>query len=190
MFFKRKRYKRTLDDIGKEIYNFDLKKEKNIYNYVSCYKFTKKGKKQLDDELKFDSYGKWKNYIVTKYSECKSCQLEEFSRYLNQRIRNAKVNHTYWGMVIPIMLTIVTTRVLEVILNVNFNLLEGDDLLIKIILYIVFMLIISIVILIPGFLMIKEIVEPIFDNDMEKNLFEDYKEIIDDMMKSESLVEK
>ena len=66
MFRKRKKYRRQLDDIGKRKYSFDLKEEKKYYNYLSCSHMKKKDKNSLEDQYRFDSYKKWKQYITVE----------------------------------------------------------------------------------------------------------------------------
>lgn len=185
MLFKRKKkYLRNVKEIGKRKYDFDISLEKDIYNYLSCYKMRRKVLDNLKDELRFDSYHKWRQYIREKYKDYDMDKLMEFSRYLNRELRGVKTGKAYWTMVIPVMLTLIITQISEWILELNFNVSEeplnlAEDqvefILIKIIAFVI--------VLAMGFggyfLFLKKCLEPIFENDNEKWFLMDYKEVVD-----------
>lgn len=63
--------------------------EQSIYYYVCCIKGKGRALRKLDKELEFELYLEWKQYIFDKYKSI------EFSRYLNQKIRNIKSDYEY-----------------------------------------------------------------------------------------------
>lgn len=48
--FKKKKYKRQLNNIGKTKYDFDIKDEIKYYNYLSCSYMKDKDKESIDEE--------------------------------------------------------------------------------------------------------------------------------------------
>lgn len=66
---------------------FDEKKEKAIYDYL-CKK--KLNRKLLIDEVKFESFHSWEQYIVNRYEAYSKASLIEFSKFLNWSLREAK----------------------------------------------------------------------------------------------------
>lgn len=176
------RDKRGLNKIGKEKYGFDFKTELEIYKYLSCYRMSRKSRRTLSNDKKFDSYKKWKEYIVNTYKEKEYEDLVEFSRYLNQRKRNANTDYSYWGLIVPILLTILLTNVFGMLSRVNFGDFPMDNVIVTICTLVVWSIVgtlLIIVFIFPIFLLIYYILKPYFDTEIEKNFLEDYKEIVD-----------
>ncbi|MCM1082065.1 MAG: hypothetical protein NC428_01170 [Clostridium sp.] len=170
---KKKMHKRTFDCIGKEFYNFDYNQEKIIYKYV-CYKRLKKKQlKCIKNNQRFDSYLQWKQYICNNYKDYSKSKLINFSRYLNQRVKNLKPNKEYNNILITVCLTWFVTATLNALVSG-----EGDSGLSGWATLIYWILVIISIILI-----IYIMIEPIFNNNIEEDLLTDYKEIIDEMLK-------
>ena len=184
--FKKKKYKRQLDKIGKEKYDFDIKEEIKYYNYLSCSYMKEKDIKNIDDKYKFDSYKKWKQYIYNKYIEYRSDELIEVSRYFNQRIRNTELNRTNWTFFIPILLTIIIGKMFEIVIDINWGGFLKLPILGMVIGWIIYLLIYFVFVVLPTFYMIKRAITPIFVCNTEKYLFVDYKEIVDEMILTKS----
>jgi len=183
MISKHKRkYLRELDDIGKRKYRFDLKMEKNVYKYISCYKMKEKEMDEMSDELKFDSYYAWKEYVCKKYSDYDLKSLMEFSRYLNRRIRGVKTGQSYWQLIVPVMLTISFTEFLKIFINLNFEVESFSGMRMKIGYCIVCIMVLTIIAVTIA-LFLKKIMDPIFYNDIESYFLMDYKEIKDEKIK-------
>lgn len=70
----------------------------------------------MDERELFDSYKEWKEYIQDKYSNQNEEGLEEFSRYLNQRLRNLKPSRRANELYIPVALVIFVEKFAEVLL--------------------------------------------------------------------------
>lgn len=165
--------KRSIGSLGKEYYQFDLKIEKDIYCHVCRRKYKEE---DLEDNLKFDTYIEWRQYIYNKYEHCDTEKLKEFSRYLNQRIRNIQPGKEYWNMLGPIMMTLAISEVWQVLLKSQSN-METDSLP-GIILVI---MLISMIVLIFFVFVVWHIMKPMTDNQLIEYLLVDYKEVIDDM---------
>lgn len=185
MHKKKKIYRRNLEYIAKNNYKFDIKLERKIYSYLSCYKMKKTFINSIKDEFKFDSYKKWKDYICNKYETTNIETLEEFSRYLNQQIRNTKSNYDYWLMIIPIMLTLVTTKLFDIFMEIDYSTIssEFENPIVIVAGYIFLMLLIAFFSFAFGIFIVKQTIKPLIDTDVDYYLYVDYKEIIDELIR-------
>lgn len=168
---------RTLNNIGIRWHNFDFQSEKNIYSYLCCDKMKKRALKKLDEKLKFVSYSQWKQYICNKYENYNKDELIEFSRYLNQRIRNINPSREYLNIILPCFITLAFTVSIDKILDLNLETTSISDLGSLII--IIFL---SILFIISMFSVIRNTFIPIKENSGDTNILIDYKEIIDEMI--------
>ena len=180
--FKKKKYRRQLDKIGKEKFDYDIKEEIKYYNYLSCSYMKKKDRESIDDKYKFDSYKKWKQYIYNKYNEYSSDELIELTRYFNQKIRNTELDRTNWTFFIPVLLTIIISKMFEIVINMNWQWVLKLPIFGIIFGCIIYTVIYLIIVVLPTFYMIKRAITPIFICNSEKYLFIDYKEIVDEMI--------
>lgn len=172
---KKKKNKRSLNVIGKRKYDFDITLEKQIYSCLCCSYGAKKAFKKLDNEFKFNSYQQWKQYICNKYEHYSREDLIEFSRYLNQKIRDIKPIYEIWDLFFPVILTVIMTYGIDKLFKFEFSGLPFLTFLImKLFLIIIFV--------IPLLLLIRQILLPMFDNSLEENFLHDCKEIIDEII--------
>lgn len=169
---------RTLKNIGIRWYNFDFQLEKNIYCYLCCNKIERRKLKKLDEKLKFVSYSQWKQYICNKYENYNSDELKEFDRYLNQIMRNINPTREYIRLFIPVIITLVITKVAEVFYSIHTA--ELNSLLSVVIIEPIF----SVFVIIPAALLLIETFIPIREDNVDENFLKDYKEIIDEIIKS------
>lgn len=171
-----KKEKRS-NNIRKNAYDFDLKEEEKIYKYV-CGRMTNREKKKMSENNKFTSYGCWKKYIVDKYEDYSYERLVDFSHFLNQKIRNIKLEDDYWIILIPVTLAIILDKFMNEfteIMNMEINsILHG----------IINLFAISIVLVMVIFMIAKLGIQLVKVREQE-NLYKDYKEIIDEMIKNE-----
>lgn len=167
---------RTLDNIGIRWYDFDFQLEKNIYCYLCCDKMKKRKLKKLDEKLKFVSYSQWKQYICDKYKNYNKDELMEFSRYLNQRIRNIKPSGEFIRLLFSAIITLVVTKMVEV-----FYLIDTTGLNSMLSIFIMEFILIFFVV-IPVILFLIETFIPIREDNIDENLLKDYKEIIDEIL--------
>lgn len=169
----RKKKSKSLDAIGKRRYGFDFQLEKTIYCYLSCLYIKKKKIKKLDNALKFNSYKQWKEYIQNKYASYSNETLIDFSKYLNQGIRNVNSGGEYMNLCMPVIMTLVITKWMETFLSIDTD-LSGVP-------FIVTLFTVALLIAVLMFFLWK-LIFPKLETSTEKYMLEDYKEIIDDMI--------
>ena len=174
----KKRREKSLHQIGKSKFDFDIHQEREIYSYL-CYQKIKKAKeKELSKKnLLFDYYNDWKGYILKKYSKYDNDTLIEFSRYLTQRERNVKPLSAYGGIILTIILTEFISMLLKALLSVTSIDVAGAPWY-----AVLAIVILIIVILVASALIIMECWDFYYQNSKEEYFFEDYKEIIDGMI--------
>lgn len=172
----KKKNKRLLSLLGKRKYDFDITFEKQIYSCLCCSYGAKKAFKKLDAKYKFNSYHEWRQYICNKYKSYHKDELIEFSRYLNQNMRNIRPLQESWDLFVSIILTVLFTIGADKLLNFHLD-IKGSLLDFVIIYLLLLMFFVS-----PILLLVRQIIIPIFDNNIEENFFKDYREIIDDMI--------
>lgn len=171
---RNRKQRRNLKCIGIEQYNFDFAKEKKIYCYVCCSRLKKKELRTINSQYKFESYLDWESYVQNKYKNCSNDQLKQFSRYLNQNMRNIKPGKEYINICFPVIVTLAFSKYLEYVCGFKW---VSNILLVLIYVVMIFVLLQFLKIL------LSNIIIPLLNNDIEENMFNDYKEIIDNMIK-------
>lgn len=158
--------KSAINEVGEKKFFFNEKKELEIYKCLCL----KKVKRRCN--IEYHTYSSWKQYICGKYSEYTKEQLIEFSRFLNQKIRNEEPGHEYWNIMIPVLMTVMVDGLFKIIFDME-KLCQSS----------VLMIIIKAVVNIGTFVgsvwLINKITEPLFNTYDKENFFKDYKEIID-----------
>lgn len=179
--FSRNKEKRTLENRGEEEFKFDFQKEKNIYLYLWRLKLAKKKAENLEGKNKFDKYEDWKQYVRTRHINKGKEQLKEFSRFLNQKIRNLKPNQEYWNIFIPVLATLIIEEGFD-------RLLENQAEYTKLGFWgaLLVQLVLTLIIVIPMIFFIIKAVMPIWDNNTDRDFLEDYKEIIDEIIEEKT----
>lgn len=162
-----KRVRRKLD--VKNTFQFDEELELAVYRYVCNEKLTYRSWKKIRNKYSnIQSYTEWKKYIVERYDKYTIEQLTEFQRYLNYMI-NIKKSANNFGT------TVWCTAILSAMVSVAFNFLISEtdwfEILYKSII---------IVILLPRLL--KSTYKLVAADDCVCNMYEDYKEIIDELI--------
>ena len=171
-------YKRTLDNIGIQKYDFDYIKQKDIYRCLCCAPGHKKVLKKLDKSLLFNSYNEWKQFIVEKYKDYDQLELIEFSRYLNQRLRNLEPVKEVWKLYAAASITIVLEKVIEFFNRILVVVQDNSTSIYAII---------AVCIVALGFILliivfIWNFISPSWKDNFDKFLITDYREIIDEMI--------
>lgn len=174
---KMSKRKKRLDDIGKNYYDFDFGKEEAIYTYLCCKRVKRKEIHKLDNDLKFNYYRDWKNYVEEKYKKCRTEKLIEFSRYLNQKIRDISPDYEYWKLSIPVILSVLIMGIIDIVdgilkLKLPFSVYS----------IIILMIIIILFLALPTLYAIWTTMIPLWDNNHRKSFLIDYKEIIDQII--------
>lgn len=172
---KGKKAGKSFKEIGKRWYDFDFELERTIYCYLCCGREKKRKIRKLDEKLKFESYQQWKKHIWDKYERFDKDRLCEFSRYLNQRIRNIRPNHEYWNIMATALLTLVITKIVDIFLNSQMNFKDIPA--------IVGVLLLPVLVVLPLVIIMYQTFSPMFDTNIDENLFRDYKEVIDEIVK-------
>lgn len=168
---KHRKTQRELNEIGERWYDFDFRLQRNIYYYLCCVKIKKKDFRKLD--LKFESYQQWKQYVRDKYDKYDKDMLNQFSRYLNQRIRNIKIYGQYGNILGGIILTLGLTLIVDMFLGSYFQI---DFKRISVISLLILMQIVFTAVT------VYYTSKPVIDNSMDENFLKDYKEIIDEII--------
>lgn len=175
--FSKNKERRTLDNRGWKEFKFDFQGEKNIYLYLWRIKLRKKKVMKLEGKLKFDKYENWKQYVRKQHIGDGIDKLEEFSRFLNQKLRNLNPNQEYWNTFIPIMATLVIEE--------GFDMLfEKQEEFVKLGFWVglISQIIFTLIVIISMVVFILKVVMPIWDNNTDRDFLEDYKEIIDEIL--------
>lgn len=149
----------------------------NIYNNLCLRRVSNKELKKIDNTLKFTTYSEWKQYIYNKYKDYDKEFLSEFSRYLNQGIRNMQPIREYSTLFFPIIIALATNELFKKALEIN-DILSDFSALVNIVIG----LILIFILYGTFFYIILTISRPIWDNNIEENMYKDYKEIIDEML--------
>lgn len=152
---------------------FDEGRELDIYRYLCG------GKKKISDCL-FKRYNDWKNYITNKYKNYKAQQLTEFSRFLNLQIRKSKVLNPiiimYFSPIISYYITYLISNWGDKVTqkqadSMNSQLAAG----------------VSIVLGVCVLVGVVFVAYKIYSQESMKNEFyEDYKEIIDEIIEKKN----
>lgn len=171
---KFRKNKKTLKLIGKRWYDFDFVLERNIYCYLCCIRVKSRKLRKLNKELKFESYQQWNKYVRNKYEKFDKDSLSEFSRYLNQGIRNVRPDHEYWIIAATVILTVILTGLCDIFLKLKIS-FDG----LSVISLIVVSFLLEFFMVIPIIFVIFQTIKPIFDSSVDENFLKDYKEIID-----------
>lgn len=161
--------KRINHDYIKDIFKFDINKEKAIYSYLCDNKLNKQLKKLLDEDTKFDRYIDWKEYQVAKYNKYSKESLIEFARILNLCLRN--INR--FNIFTQIFCTSLTSAFLSNIISAYFDSIEKNALI-----NIAWIILLPIMI---AFLMV-EIATIIWNEERYIPFYEDMKEIINELI--------
>jgi ABC-type multidrug transport system permease subunit len=150
---------------AKDIFDFDL--EKKIFKYLYYGK-----KRKLDKENQINSYMDWKHRIEKMYSSFSIEQLQDFSRWLNQKIRDSKPSHEYSQICITVLITWFLTKVLDEYCN------RITNLKISFLAIVIFSIIVFFIVLYGC----SKLYDMLFTENMKIALYTDYKEVIDDLI--------
>ena len=168
--------RKTPKYIGEKYFDFDVEYELIIYKFLCNIHLKNKEIRKLNEEHKFITYVQWKYYITNKYKFYKNDMLIELIHYLNQKIRNEDSGYEYYRIVIPILLTILSDKLYEQVIQISK--LETNSIP-SIVIGIVFILVVG---FFSAFCIIK-VIDPMFDKSVEKNFYLDYKKEIERILR-------
>lgn len=171
---KNKEPKRSPRERGKRWYDFDFYLEKAIYDYLCCKRVKKKMLRKLEENLKFETYQQWKQYVIDKYQKLSDVELAEFSRFLNQEIRDMSPRQEYWSIMGTVFTTVIFTNMFSILLSteIDFSGMPIGGVFLTV-------LVIEIVLVMCVLFFTVQVMNPIFNDNMTGGLLRDYKEIID-----------
>ncbi len=162
-----KRVRRKLD--VKNIFQFDEELELAIYRYVCNEKLTNRSWKKIRNKYSnIQNYMEWKKYIVGRYDKYKEESLIEFQRYLNYMI-NIKKSANSFGT--TVWCTAMFSAMVSTIFSFLSNRIGKFINLYGIIILIIFLLFI-----------LKSTYKIVAEDNCACNMYEDYKEIIDELI--------
>lgn len=178
--------RKSFDEIGKRWYDFDSQLEKAIYSYLCCIRVKRKITQKLTEDLKFNSYQQWKQYIYDKYQAYDKDKLNEFSRYLNQNIRNTIPTREYWQIVVTAVITMLFTMLFDRVFKINAK--WFDDIPIWGI--VILVLVGEIFFILLLIFLIIQTMYPLIDYSVDENFYRDYQEIIDEIICTKVIEDK
>lgn len=183
-------------------HNFDSRKELTIYQYLCGSPLKKRVIKRIDEDKRFKTYSAWRTYVEGKYSNAEEKQLEEFRRYLTYRKRTITGLSSWWNTCfIPLLIAVIGAVLLnnleEKFPSINMNsvkyvveVLLQVKLMYKIVIalfgVLVILLYAVVYLMIPAsmFFMMYQILKTTIENEQESAFYEDYIEIIVDLIKA------
>lgn len=121
------RMRKSLSKIGENKFGFIVQEEVNIYKYLVCRKLRKRDIEKLREKgVLFNYYSEWEGSVINAHKSDDEEKLKEFSRHLEQRIRNEQIISQYIALAIPILLTAFLTTVLGMVLELFNQDLSGE----------------------------------------------------------------
>lgn len=169
-----------LNSFGKIKYHFDYDYERKIYMYLWHEKLTEKDLNGLSHDVRFDTYSEWKTYVETKYKDMPKEDLEDFSKHLNQKIRNNHPVSKCWDICIPILISMLLSQFFNFI--IGYQGLDNTIPLVQKIISIAGLVGIIIAAAVGFVYLFYKIFNPIWECEEKNNFLKDYKEIIDRMI--------
>lgn len=116
-----------------------------------------------------------------RYKQYPKVYLTNFSRYLNQCIRNIEPSTKTWDIYVPVLIALLLENILDAILK-----FEGMKLEVTTFKEVIFFAGVCMFALLGGFALvgwcINSFIKPIWEKDIEKNFLYDYKKEIDKLI--------
>lgn len=172
--------KACLKAIGKDNFEFDYEKELEGYKFLCGKKVKKDNYVLLRNDERYSSYSKWKGSIVKQYKNCSNEFLVNFSRYLNQGLRNTKPNQKVNEMIITALVAFFFTFLLNIILKFKVEKFDISSFFVAKLIIAIVLVIIACVCLVAYVMNIM--ITPIWEQDTVRCFWKDYKEIIDQII--------
>lgn len=185
----------------KRILGYDFNSEYTIYKYL-CGEVKWREKRKIPVNKKFKLYSEWKDYVELFYKRKELCEIKEFYRYLNCKKRvlcaSNKFNNSFIspfvialtaGSIVPILLKLQLPNInyKEITNNISHITLFQKIIVLVILLIIalfVFILLLALVVLPFVFFLISSFSE-VSDYKLKIDFYEDYMEIISQIIEKE-----
>lgn len=167
--------------LGKENYGFNFEAELEGYKFLCGRQVNRKSYMLLINDARYSSYDSWSRGIQERYKQYPKEYLTNFSRYLNQCIRNIEPSTKTWDIFVPVLIALFLENTLDVILK--FEGMEFEATTFKEVVSFagVCMFALLGVLALVGWC-INAFIKPIWEKDIEKNFLYDYKKEIDKLI--------
>lgn len=167
--------KRSKKESAENYYQFNERIEKDIYAYVCLKHRRKRSIKKMDTSLKFGTYTEWNKYVKNKYQDFSNEKLNDFSHFLNLKIRNVVPESEYLRLLSSVFIALLMEKGIDIALEAMSSEANSfEAMAIKMMGLVVMGIILGIAVL--------EILQPLFKTSEARNFYTDYKEIIDNMI--------
>lgn len=183
---ERKSRKDCLIQRGKDTFHFDKEEEFLKYKYLCCCDLKRREWKKCCNECMPYSYFQWKESIRQKYMMYDAEQLEEFRRYLVLGIRDREVFREANNIIFAAFVSSAFASLMgNIIMQLVGKVANAENSIELLMIKTVFIVAILFVVL-AMLAVIYFTVVPIHKNNLEQNMFRDYKEIIELLIKEKN----
>lgn len=167
-----------------DIYGFQYAEEKRIYKII-CGK-SKRKKGDLPDCFRYYSYSEWKDYVWSKYKKYNCEQLNNFLHYLKMQLRKIKPAQQFRDLIyVPIMVALITQMIAEMPSLKNQKIEINTSVTAKV----AFILVVIIAIF-SIFIFVRDMLYSFNSKSEDKDMYEDYISIIQEIIQSKENEEK
>ena len=167
-----------------DIYGFQYAEEKRIYKII-CGK-SKRKKGDLPDCFRYYSYSEWKDYVWSKYKKYNCEQLNNFLHYLKMQLRKIKPAQQFRDLIyVPIMVALITQMIAEMPSLKNQKIEINTSVTAKV----AFILVVIIAIY-SIFIFVRDMLYSFNSKSEDKDMYEDYISIIQEIIQSKENEEK
>ena len=168
-----------------DIYGFQYAEEKRIYNII-CGK-SKRKKGDLPECFKLNSYSEWKNYVWSKYETYNCQQLNNFLHYLKMQLRTINPTQKFIDMVCAAVFGVLISSLINVIVALRG---EFEKMGFSIISVVAIAIVAIMVIVFPLCSISMNIFNNMICKSEDKDMYEDYISIIQEIIQSKENEEK
>ena len=167
-----------------DIYEFQYAEEKRIYKII-CGK-SKRKKGDLPECFRFNSYYEWKNYVWSKYEKYNCQQLNNFLHFLKMQLRKIKQAQQFRDLIYaPIMVALITQMIEKMPSLKNEEIEINTSITAKV----AFILVVIITIF-SIYIFVRDMIYFFNSNSEDKDMYEDYISIIQEIIHSKENEEK
>lgn len=195
------------ESIREKIHNFNSDMEFCIYKDLCTPKDPKKSDMKKMEGIRFKTYDEWNTYIRKKYADAPLKGLREFKRFLNGRRRALGVINNWWYIfLVPFIILVLGTYIMDSLKEISlfqkldfgtgwqtfpqFNGLEKMLFLLLVLIGVILAASPALVIIFGMFVFIWKMLSTSMENEQEAAFYDDYMEIIDEMIEDKEKTEK
>lgn len=104
-----------------EIFDFDMEKERALYDLLCHEKISRRRKRIILYEPEIKTYNSWKKRIVNRYVMYEKDSLVEFSRCLNLILRDSQKIDGYFQNICIVYISAIFAVIFDRVVNENVN---------------------------------------------------------------------